>query len=284
MPVAAVETVQIDGLTLAYRELGAGPPVLLMHGWPTSSFLWRDVMPPIARRNRVVAMDLPGFGASDKPAGASYDFAFFEQALDGFLAALGIDEVGLAVHDLGGPVGLHWTVLHPERVTRLALLNTLVYPEFSEMVLQFLNACSTSPLREQLTSPEGLEAAMRLGLADDSKLTEEMIAAVREPFESDQARRVLADAGIGLQPEGFVEIARRLPSLRMPLRIVYGAKDRILPDVAETMSRVQRDVPQAVVTELPECGHFLQEEAPQEIGELLARFFELPASDRPATA
>ena len=59
-------------------------------------------------RNRVVAPDLPGFGASDKPVGVSYDFDFFERALDGFLAALGIDQVGLAVHDLGGPIGLHW--------------------------------------------------------------------------------------------------------------------------------------------------------------------------------
>jgi len=268
-----VETVRAGELTLAYRELGEGPPVLLLHGWPTSSYLWRGVMPPIARRNRVVAVDLPGFGGSDKPPTASYDFEFFERALDGFLDALGVDQLGLAVHDLGGPVGLHWTVLHPERVTRLALLNTLVYPEFSEMVLNFVQACSTSPMREQLTSPAGLEAAMRLGLADDSKLSGEVIAAVRAPFESEQSRNALADAGIGLQTDGFAEIARRLPSLRMPVRIVYGAQDRILPDVAETMARVRRDIPHAQATELPDCGHFLQEEAPQEIGELLADFF-----------
>jgi pimeloyl-ACP methyl ester carboxylesterase len=273
MPTAAVETVQVDGLTLAYRELGDGPPVLLLHGWPTSSYLWRDVMPAIALRNRVVAVDLPGFGESDKPGGARYDFDLFEQALDGFLAALGIEQLGLAVHDLGGPVGLHWTIRNPGRVTRLALLNTLVYPEFSEMVMNFLKACSTSPMREQITSPEGLEAAMRLGLADDSKLTDEVIAAVREPFESDGARTALADAGIGLRPEGFDEIARALPSLQIPVRIVYGAQDRILPDVAETMARVQKDVPHAVTTELPDCGHFLQEEQPERIGELLAEFF-----------
>src|SRR5919108_5448946 len=123
---------------LGYRELGSGPPVLLIHGWPTSSFLWRDVMPPIARRNRVLAVDLPGFGASDKPTGMTYDFEFFERALDDFLAALDIQELAIAVHDLGGPLGLHWALHRPDRVTRVALLNTLVYPEFSEAVLAFI--------------------------------------------------------------------------------------------------------------------------------------------------
>lgn len=272
MATTTVQTVEAGGLTLAYRELGSGPPVLLLHGWPTSSFLWRGVMPPIARQNRVIALDLPGFGASDKPD-ADYGFDFFERAIDGFLAALEIDQVGLAVHDLGGPVGLHWALHRPERVTKLALLNTLVYPEFSEAVLQFLRACRTPESREFLTSPAGLEAAMRLGVADDRNVTEEVLAGVREPFQTDASRRALADAGIGLDPEGFVEIARLLPSLRIPVRVVYGEQDPILPDIADTVARVKRDLPQTEVTALPGCGHFLQEEAPEAIGELLAAFF-----------
>jgi haloalkane dehalogenase len=64
-----------------------------------------------------------------------------------------------------------------------------------------------------------------------------------------------------------------LPSLKVPVRVIYGERDRILPDVAETMARVKKDLPQAEVTALPDCGHFLQEEAPERIGEELARFF-----------
>ena len=273
MGTATLNTAKVGDLTLTYRELGSGPPVLLLHGWPTSSFLWRDVMAPIAGVGRVVALDLPGFGGSDKPGRARYDFDFFERAIDGFLAELDIDRVAVAGHDLGGPVAVHWALGRPDRVTRLALLNTLLYPEFSDAVMQFVKAASTPGLREQLTSPEGLEAAMRLGVADDGKLTDEVIAAVQEPFGSDESRRSLARAGIGLEPEGFTTIASGLPSLRIPVRVVYGAQDRVLPDVADTMARVQRDVPQAVVTALPDCGHFLQEEAPEEVGELLASFF-----------
>jgi haloalkane dehalogenase len=270
---AAVRTAEVDGLTLAYREMGSGSPVLLLHGWPTSSFLWRDVMVPIARQNRVIALDLPGFGASDKPLGAGYGFEFFANVLDGFLASLEIDETAIGIHDLGGPVGLHWTLHRPGRVTKLALLNTLVYPEFSEAVLQFIRMCSTPETREWVTSPDGLEAAMRLGVADDSRLTEAVFAGVREPFSTPESRQALADAGIGLEREGFAEIARLLPSLRIPVRIVYGERDRILPDIADTVARLQRDLPQTVVTALPDCGHFLQEEAPEEIGDLLAEFF-----------
>jgi len=271
--VTSLSTVEAAGLRLAYREQGEGPPVLLLHGWPTSSYLWRNVMPPIAEANRVIALDLPGFGGSDKPPDVRYDFEFFEGALDGFLAALGVDEVAIAVHDLGGPVGVHWALHRPQRVTKVALLNTLLYPEFSEAVIAFIQACTQPELRDQLTSPQGLEAAMKLGVADESNVTDDVVSAVQEPFQTTEARLALAAAGVGLEPEGFAEIARLLPSLEVPVRAIYGEQDRILPDIAETMARVKRDVPHAEVTSLPGCGHFLQEEEPQEIGQQLARFF-----------
>jgi pimeloyl-ACP methyl ester carboxylesterase len=273
------QTLQLDdGLTLGYRELGSGPPVLLLHGWPTSSFLWRRVMPSIADRNQVLALDLPGFGASDKPADGSYDWADFERAIDGFLDALGIDRVAIAGHDLGGPVTVHWLLANQERGTHLALLNTLLYPEFHPSVFEFIKMLTEPASRDRLTSDEGLGAVIRLGLADDSSATEEMLAGLTTPFDSADDRLALARAGIGLDPDGFVEIAKGLPSLELPVRVVYGEEDRILPDIAETVERVKRDVPQAEVTALPGCGHFLQEEEPERIGELLAPFF----ASRPA--
>ena len=272
-----VSFVDVDGMRLAYREQGEGPAVLLLHGWPTSSHLWRDVMPAVAGAGRrAVALDLPGYGASSKPPDASYDFAMYDAAVDGFLAALGIETTALAVHDVGGPIGLHWAVHRPERVTELVLLNTLVYPEFDEMAVKFVETLSTPGPREQLTSPAGLEFSMKFGLADESSLTPDTLAAVLEPFQTDGDRAALAAAGIGLAPEGFEEIARLLPSAfaDTPVRIVYGEQDRILPTVAETMARVKKDLPQAEVTPLPDAGHFLQEEAAHEIGDLLADWLQ----------
>jgi pimeloyl-ACP methyl ester carboxylesterase len=271
-------TVRVDDLQLNYLHAGDGPAVLLLHGWPTSSFLWRETLAPIARTNRVLALDLPGFGRSDKPLDASYSFRFYDQVLEGFLDKLGIDNVGLAVHDLGGPVGLYWAVQHPARVRKLAILNTLVYPQVSWAVAAFVAASYLPGLRSFLVSPRGLALALQLGVADRAHATPEAIRAVQEPFAEPIARRVLLKTAHSLHPGGMREIEKKLPTFRGPVRIIYGAKDRILPDVAKTMERVARDLPQAEVTRLEDCGHFLQEERGEEIGHMLGAFFAEPAA------
>ena len=272
MSATTVATIEANGLTLGYREAGEGEPVLLLHGWPTSSFLYRDVIAPIARTNRVLALDMPGFGASSKPVDVRYTFDFFGEAIDGFLDALGVERLALVGHDLGGPIGVDWMLRRPGRVTRLALLNTLLYPDFDPMVLEFVTRLTTPGQREETTSDAGLEDVLRLGLADGSSASPEAIAGITAPFASADDRLALARAGVGLQPERFAEIGSRLHEIDVPVRVVYGEKDRILPDVATTMRRVAGDVAHSEITALPDAGHFLQEDAPEEVGELLAEF------------
>lgn len=273
MPSYESATVRVHGLDLHYLTAGTGPAVLLLHGWPTSSFLWRHTLAPLAAKNRVIALDLPGFGRSDKPLDASYGFRFHERMLEGFLDAVGAPDVGLAVHDLGGPIGLYWALRHQPRVRRLALLNTLVYPRPSWAVVAFVAASHVPFVRDFLVSPGGLEWAVKYGLHDPSYATPEVIRAVQEPFESEEAKKVLIKSAHSLHVTGMIEIAKRLPSFDKPVRIIYGSGDRILPDVARTMNHVQKDLPQAETTVLDRCGHFLQEERGEEIGTLLAAFF-----------
>jgi haloalkane dehalogenase len=270
----AVRTIQLDdGLTLGYRELGTGPAVLLLHGWPTSSLLWRRVMPAIARTNRVVAVDLPGFGASDKPVRGRYDFPDFERAIDGLLDGLGIDRVAVAGHDLGGPIAMHWALTRPGKISAIALLNTLLYPEFAPEIMRFVSVLSTPGPREKATSPEGLTEIMRLGVADPAHLPDDVLADILAPFATAEARLALARAGIGLAPAIFTDIADRLSTVDFPVQVVYGERDRVLPDVAETFARLRNDLPAVELTALPHCGHFLQEDDPDRVGELLADFF-----------
>jgi len=269
--------IDVEGLRLHYLAAGEGEPVVLLHGWPTSSFLWRNVMGPIAEQRRVIALDLPGFGLSDKPLDVSYSFRYFDRVLESAMDALEIEATGLAVHDLGGPVGLFWACHHRERLRELAVLNTLIYPDVSWAVVLFVAACRLPGIRSLMASPFGLKMAMRIGVADRRRLTEEAIRGVQAPFESRAARTALLKAGCNLSPKGFKDLERLLPSLEVPVRVVYGERDRILPDVGRTMERVKRDLPQTQVTALADCGHFLQEERPGEVGRLLAEFFS--ASD-----
>jgi haloalkane dehalogenase len=181
--------------------------------------------------------------------------------------------VAIAGHDLGGPIAVRWALDNPERVTHLALLNTLLYPDFDPTVMEFVTTLANPDTRSDLTSASGLASVMRLGLADEASLTNEVLAGVVEPFPDEDSRVALAKAGIELQPDGFADLSGRLSELSVPVRVVYGEQDRVLPDVAETMARVKRDVPQAEVTAIPGAGHFVQEEAGGEVGDLLAAFF-----------
>ena len=118
-------------------------------------------MCPVGEGNRAIALDMPGFGRSDKPLDASYSFRFFDRVLSGFLDAVGIERIGLAVHDLGGPVGLYWASQHPERVSRVALLNTVVFARPSWAVIAFVASARIPGIRSWLTSPAGIRFAMR---------------------------------------------------------------------------------------------------------------------------
>lgn len=265
--------VSVNGLDLHYLEAGSGDPVLLLHGWPTSAYLWRNTMPAMAKHNRVIALDLPGFGKSSKPLDASYSFGFHSRTLDGLCEALGIEDLSLAVHDLGGPVGLYWGLQRPERIRKLALLNTIVYPQMSWAVKLFVATCRLPGARHWITSPAGIRFSMRFGVNDKVGLGKPTIAQYQAPFTGRDARAALAKTAYGLSPKGFVTLEQRLKEFTCPVRIVYGTDDRILPDVAKTMSRVLRDLPQAEATALSGCGHFLQEDQPEEVGRLLAAFF-----------
>ncbi len=274
------EQVTVDGLRLHYLEAGASsadgerPVVLCLHGWPTSAQLYRHVLPAVGQTHRAIALDLPGFGRSDKPTDRRYSFGFFERTLEGFVDALGIERVGLVVHDLGGPVGLYWAVEHPARIRELAILNTLCFPQMSWAVKAFVLATFTPGVRRYLSSPAGVARSMRFGVVDKQRITPEVERLYTEPFVERSARKALLMTGQGLSPRRFGRIAEGLPQFAdIPVRLLYGERDRILPDVAKTMDRVQTILPHAERSSIPDCGHFLQEDRPDEVAEALASFF-----------
>jgi haloalkane dehalogenase len=121
-------TVDVLDSFLNYIDLGTGVvPVVLLHGNPTSSHLWRNVIPHVADQNRILAPDLIGMGASGKPD-SDYRFADHARYLDAWFDALGLDEVVLVGHDWGGALGMDWAARHPGRVRGVALIETFLRP------------------------------------------------------------------------------------------------------------------------------------------------------------
>ncbi|MFQ5458540.1 MAG: alpha/beta fold hydrolase, partial [Myxococcota bacterium] len=124
---AAGRYIEIAGQRVFVRSEGTGPPVLLLHGVPASSFLYRKMIPLLAKRGlQAVSFDLPGLGLSDKPAGAPYDWHTLSGWIDGACDALALSPVHLVVHDICGPIGCEWAIRHPEKVKSITIMNTLL--------------------------------------------------------------------------------------------------------------------------------------------------------------
>ncbi len=266
--------VTIEDTKIHYVSAGKGEAILLIHGWPTSAYLWRNIIPELSKNNLVIAVDLPGFGASDKHIDASFSFRYYERILNGLLNHLSIEKLTLGVHDLGGPVGLFWMVNNMHKVDRLILFNTLVYPEFSWGVKLFMMATMFPGLRNWITSQSGIERAIKFGVYQKEKLSDEIIQNYQDPFKDVNSRKVLLKSVQRLSPKGFHKIAKELSNYKGPVQIIYGENDKILPKVGDTMKRIQQDLPQAKLTALPECGHFLQEDKPDEIAKLVSNFIQ----------
>jgi haloalkane dehalogenase len=257
-------------MTLAFREAGepGAPVALLVHGYPNSSYLFRDVMPAVAAAGwRAIAPDLPGFG--DTPLGErSGTWEEHVEALDEFVAEQELGPVALIVHDWGGLIGLRWAVEHPGAARALVIMSSGFFPDGKW---------------------HGLARAMR----QPGELDGMMEAMTRDAFE-DVMRQVEPHAGPEAVAEywkGFATREQRLAHLELyrsgdfsklapyegalaalgvPTLLLWGATDDYAPLAGA--HRFAREIPHAELVVLDDAGHFLMEDAPQRVGDEIGRF------------
>lgn len=153
--------------------------------------------------------------------------------------------------------------------SHLVIMNTLVHPDISFLMRLLILAARTPLIKDYLASPAGIAMTMKLGVGNKKVMTEEAIAAYQTPFAGKDARLVLLKTLTSLRTGDLEELVQKLPSLEVPVYIIYGEKDLML---AKEMKKLVKVLPHARVTPLTDCGHFLQEEKPEILSELMGEF------------
>ncbi len=275
-------TVSVDGVNVFYREAGPAdaPAVVLLHGFPSSSNMFRNLIPALADRYHVIAPDYPGFGHSDMPDRGQfrYSFARFADITDTLLTRLGVSRYALYVMDYGAPVGYRLALKHPERVTALVIQNGNAYEEGLKEFWKPIKAywASGQPAqREVLRAGTTLEATRSQyldGVADRSRVDPSAWlhdqALLDRPGNVEIQLDLFYDyrTNLGLYPQFQKFFRERQP----PTLIVWGKNDVIFP--ADGARAYLQDLPRAEL-HLLDTGHFALEDQGEEIARLMRDFF-----------
>ncbi|HEV2130863.1 MAG TPA: alpha/beta hydrolase [Longimicrobiaceae bacterium] len=273
-PREAPNTVQVAGRSLRVQIQGEGPPVLLIHGIPTNGELWRDVMPRLAERARVIAVDMLGYGRSEPPRGLPVDIGSHAAYLVEMLDTLQIERATVVGHDIGGGVAQILAVRYPERVERLGLVNSVCYDSWPIPSIKAIQA--TAPVFEHLPAgltTEGLKLGLRRGFVHQER-AEEFLDLFLEPFSSGEGLEVFVEHARALDSRQTEEIAPQLSMLRIPAAVVWGEQDPF--QKVHWAERLAGDIPTAELTRIEDSSHFAPADAPDEVAEALLRLLERP--------
>ena len=268
----------IDGLRYHYVDEGCGEPLLLVHGNPTWSFYWRELIGALRDRYRLIAPDHMGCGLSDKPADYSYCLATHTANLRRLISALDLRDITLVAHDWGGAIGLAAAVAEPDRFARLVLLNTAAF-RATRIPLR-IRLCRT-PLLGKI-AVQGFNAfaraALWMAVADRGRLSPAAQAGLLAPYDSWAHRtavyRFVVDIPLSSGHPSYAtleELEAGLPRLaHLPVQLIWGMRDWCF--TPWFLERFLDFFPAAEVHRLADVGHYVVEEAQERVVPLVERF------------
>lgn len=277
----AERSVPVLDSTMAYREQGTGAPIVFLHGNPTSSHLWRRVMPHVAGLGRCLAPDLIGMGRSGRNPSGSYRFVDHARYLDAWFDAAGVTGGAvLVVHDWGSALGFHWARRHPERVRGIAYMEAIVtplswadWPESGRAIFQALR----SPAGEELVLQKNVFVERILPASILRTLSPEEHDAYRRPFrEPGESRRPTLTWPREIPIEGepmdvhdiVADYGAWLAQSPLPKLFVNAEPGSILVGRQRALCRAWPNQNEVTV----KGSHFIQEDSPDEIGRAVAAF------------
>jgi 2-hydroxymuconate-semialdehyde hydrolase len=263
----SLRSARVSAGELAYVDMGDGPPVLLLHGFPTSSYLWRREAWLLAQRMRVIAPDLLGYGESDKPEDA--DLSEIAQAgyVRELLTMLSVDELAIVGHDIGGAIAQLLALGGELAVRTLVLLDSDCFDAWPIEGVKMLQAATP----EQET-PGFVEEILRLtfdlGVSHRDRVGESTIEAYLRPWRTDAG--AFFRAARGITGRGLSGREAELADLDQRVLIIWGEDDPFLG--SELGERLGEAIQGSTVALLPGCSHFVTEDAPQTVGPLIYEF------------
>lgn len=266
---------------IAYVDTGAGDPIVFLHGNPTSSYLWRNIIPHVEKLGRCLAPDLIGMGDSGKNPSGSYRFVDHSRYLDAWFAALGLTKnVTLVVHDWGSALGFYWAQRYQDRIKALVYMEAITQPlRWSDWPEAATNIFKTfrSPAGEEVVLQKNVFVERVLPASVMRKLTEEEMAVYRRPFqEPGESRRPTLTWPRQIPLDGdpadvtaIVEsYGKWLSTSPIPKLFVNADPGTILTGKQREFCRTWPNQQEVTVKGL----HFIQEDSPHAIGEAIAKF------------
>ncbi len=270
---------EADGYRYHFLDEGEGDPVLMVHGNPTWSFYWRRLVLALSPRQRAIAVDHLGCGLSDKPLDYPYRLEDHVANLAGLVQELDLQNITLVVHDWGGPIGLSAALQLQERIGRLVILNTGAFPPPS--IPLRIRCCRIPLLGNFMVRRLNLFARMALKMATHRKqLSKPARDGLLSPYDS-YANRIAIARFIEQIPSSpghpnwqlLCSLEKQLQGLsNIPTRIIWGMKDWCFtPDCLDHLMEI---FPHADVTRLEDVGHYVMEENPDRVIQLVSEFLQ----------
>ena len=283
VPFTSIRQVEVDGVRVFHREAGApdAPAILLLHGFPASSFMYRELIPRLAARYRVVAPDLPGFGFTDVPAARDYKYSFeaIAKTITAFTEAIHLDRYALYIFDYGAPTGLRMALTHPERITAIVSQNGNAYEAGLGDAWAPIRRYWQEPtpqnrqaVRDILT-PDGIKMQYTFGVPHPENIGP-------EGYTLD-ASMIARPGNMDIQLDLFLDYANNVklyPAFQQyfrqskpPLLAIWGKNDPFfIPAGAEGY---KKDIPNAKIQFL-DTGHFATETHVVEIAAAMLEFLD----------
>ncbi len=276
--------IEINGLKVHYKRYGTGEPyIILLHGFASSTFSWRNVTEPLSRVGTVIAYDRPAQGLTGRPLNGQwqgpnpYGQDYQPELLLRLMDQLRIEKAVLVGNSAGGTVAAMTAVQHPERVTALVLVDPAIYnngPRFPAWVRPLLNSPQASrlaPLFVRSIEKRGMEL-LNLAWHDASRIPPEVFAGYRKPLQVKDWDKGLWE--LTRAPRTY-DISQHLQEIRQPVLVITGDDDRIVP--TDLSKRLAGELPDASLAVMPSCGHTPQEECPEPFLQAVLPFLQAHA-------